>query len=150
MNAINETTLAGTSRQRFEDVIRTSAPYIDLGDFQLSTDEEYDELLQGIENHKYWTNEAIPFEISLEDALFSWYENVYHPITRAMEDEALAWSFPSVSRGELFLWVTRHWHFLKEQQGREVGTDEAVRSFGAKFGVGALNRFRHRVKQMVA
>ena len=139
-----------TGRQRFEGLLNTYAPYIKNSDFQLKSENEFDEVLQNIQDHKYLTNERIPFEISMEQALFSWYENVFHPMTLMIDEEGLLWSFPGTTRGELFLWVTRHWHFLKQERGRAVSFEEAVYSYGMKFGVGAFSRFLYRMKLLAA
>lgn len=37
-----------------------------------------------VETHKWLINEKIPFEISFEQAVFSWHENVYQPLVRTL------------------------------------------------------------------
>jgi hypothetical protein len=150
MTATNDTRVATTAREQFEQWIETYAPYIMLDGFQLTSEHEYAEVLQNIQDHKYLTNEGIPFEITMEQALFSWYENVYHPVAMVIEEEGLIWFFPEATRGELFLWVTRHWHFLKQDKGRDISVEEAVHSFGQTFGKGAFNRFLYRLKRLAA
>lgn len=47
--------------------------------------EEVSQLIQKyVETHKWFCNESIPFEISFEQAVFSWHENVYQPLVRAL------------------------------------------------------------------
>lgn len=139
-----------TAREQFEQLISAHAPYISQDYFQLTSESEYAEVLQGIWDHKYLTNEKIPFEITLEQALYSWHENVYYPVTREIDDEGLLWAFPNATRGELFLWVTRHWHFLKQEKDHNVSLEEAVTSFGMKFGTGAFSRFLYRMRRLAA
>ena len=149
MNAMIERNVTKTAREQFDELIKY-APEIQSDDFRLTTEAEYAEVLQSIQDHKYLTNEVIPFEITMDQALFSWYENVYQPLMRAIDEEGLLLSFPGATRGELFLWVTRHWHFLKQEKGREIAVEEAVYSYGAKFGMGAFNRFLYRMKLVAA
>jgi hypothetical protein len=149
MTATIEKNVTKTAREQFEE-LTTYAPEIFNDDFRLTNENEYAEVIESINAHKYLTNEIIPFEITLEQALFSWYENVYQPIMRAIDEEGLLISFPGATRGELFLWVTRHWHFLKQEKGREVSVEEAVCSYGAKYGMGAFNRFLFRLKMVAA
>ncbi len=149
MTVTMEKDITKTAREEFEQLIKF-AHEIKHDDFRLTSESEYAEVLQSIKDHKYLTNEIIPFEITMEQALFSWYENVYHPMTRAIDKEGLLWSFPGATRGELFLWVTRHWHFLKQEKGRDISVEEAVYSYGKKFGTGAFNRFLYRMKLMAA
>jgi hypothetical protein len=150
MTVTTETKATQTARERFEQLISTYAPEIQQDGFRLTSESEYAEGLQSIQDHKYLTNEGIPFEITMEQTLFSWYENVYHPVTRVMDEEGLLRSFPGATRGELFLWVTRHWHFLKLEKGRDISVEEAVHSYGRNYGVGIFNRFLHRVKGVAA
>ncbi len=135
-----------TARQQFEQMIHLYAPYLDRDDFQLTSESEYAEVLQSIQDHKYLINKEIPFEISMDEALFAWYENVYHPMTRAIDGEGLLWFFPGATRGELFLRVTRHWNFLKQEKGGEISINGAVHSFGTKFGKRAFNRLLYWMK----
>lgn len=147
MNAITEKT---TAQERFEQLIQAYAPYFPQEDMQFASDEEYAEILQHILDHKYLTNEKIPFEITMDQALFSWYENVYYPLIHAIEEEGLEWSFPEATRGELLLWVTRHWHFLKQEKGPGVTAQEAVRSYGRQFATGAFQRLLFRMRSLAA
>lgn len=150
MNATTEKNVTGTARQRFEQLIQAHAPYVPKQDLQFKSDGEYAEILQNILDHKYLTNERIPFEITMEQALFSWYENVYYPLMHAIEMEGLEWSFPDATRGELLLWVSRHWHFLKEERGPGTCAEEAVRSYGSQFGNGVFNRLLLRIRGLAA
>ena len=150
MTVTIDTQAAQTAREQFDQLISTYAPEIKQDGFELTSESEYAEVLQSIQDHKYLTNEGIPFEITMGQALFSWYENVYHPVTRVMDEEGLQWAFPGATRGELFLWVTRHWHFLKQEQGRDISVEEAVHSYGLKFGVGLFNRLLYRIRMLAA
>ena len=149
MTTKNESSVTKTAREQFEQLI-TYAPEIKNDDFRLTTEAEYAEVLESINAHKYLTNEVLPFEITMDQALFSWYENVYQPLMRAIDEDSLLLSFPGATRGELFLWVTRHWHFLKQEKGRDISVEEAVYSYGSKFGMGAFNRFLYRMKMIAA
>jgi hypothetical protein len=137
-----------SARERFEQLTSCAGEFKGE-DFQLTSDSEYAEVLQSIVDHKYLTNETIPFEIRMDQALFCWYENLYHPMMRAIDETGLAFAFPDATRGQLFLWVSRHWHFLKQDRGREVGFQEAVLSYGARFGSGVM-RLVNRVRLLAA
>jgi len=136
------------ARERFEQLIAGAGEF-QGEDFQLTSASEYAEVLQSILDHKYLTNEKIPFEIRMDQALFCWYENLYHPMMRAIDDTDLEVTFPEATRAQLFLWVSRHLHFLKEDRGRDVSFEEAALSYGAQFGTG-LMRLVNRVRLMAA
>ena len=138
-----------TARERFEQLTAFAQEAL-LDGFQLDSDAEYAEVMDSIRDHKYLTNEKIPFEISMDEALFSWYENVYHPVLQAIDRAGLVYAFPSATRGQLFLWVTRHWHFLKQESGREISAEDAAYSYRDRFGSGLFTRLLTRVKSLVA
>jgi hypothetical protein len=141
-------TPTSSARERFEQLTALAAEFRDA-DFQLTSEAEYAEVLQSIEDHKYLTNEKIPFEIRMDQALFCWFENLYHPMMLAIDEADLPLAFPGATRAQLFLWVSRHWHFLKQDEGREVGFDEAAISYGARFGHGVM-RLVNRVRLLAA
>ena len=43
-----------------------------------------------INTHKWLINETIPFEITFDQAVFSWYENAYLPMMMAIRDTGLS------------------------------------------------------------
>jgi hypothetical protein len=109
-----------------------------------------EELLHQIEEHKYLANQTIPFEISMEEAYESWSLLVHAPLSEAIETEGLDKAFPEVAKGELYLWVSRHWYFMKKNGTVEVTAREAVLDFGARFADNALNRFGFFLKKVAA
>jgi len=108
-----------------------------------------EELLHHVEEHKYLANQTIPYEISLQEAFESWMLLVHGPLSEAIETEGLDRAFPEVGRGELFLWVSRHWHHMKQQLG-EVSVREAVLDFGTRYAADAVTRFGFFLKRSVA
>ena len=98
-----------------------------------------------LETHKYLVNETIPFEISEEDTLFSWYENVYQPVNNAINSWNLASAFPDLDRAELFNRVCTHWHFLKENTKTDLDAEDAVRSYGTRYASSLLSRLMYRI-----
>ncbi|NCN04572.1 MAG: hypothetical protein GW949_02960 [Spirochaetales bacterium] len=123
----------------FDELIRGNLEFRDE-DFVLGSESEYAEVLNHIQEHKYYTNKTIPFEMSYPDAAYAWFEEVYEPVTLAIDTHRLVKAMPGSSRGELYLWVSRHWHFLKERMGQGVSADYAVLNFGRRFS----RDIRHR------
>lgn len=109
-----------------------------------------EDLLHHVEEHKYWTNQSIPHEITFEEALDSWNQLVYAPLSDAIRDFQLDLAFPEAGHGELYLWVSRHWHYMKQNLNREVLAREAVLDFGTRFGRDALSRFGFFLKGLRA
>jgi hypothetical protein len=101
-----------------------------------------EELLHEVEEHKYFTNLAIPFEISLEEAFQSWVLLVAQPLREAMDLVNLDHSFPNIEPGQLFLQVSRHWYYKKVNGRSEVPALDAVLDFGRRFAPRTFDRAR--------
>lgn len=110
----------------------------------------HEELLRHVEEHKYLANQTIPYEITLQQAYESWNLLVAGPLTEAIEAYGLDRAFPEATKGELFLWVSRHWYFMKKGGTVEVQAEEAVLDFGTRFAHDAVTRFGFFLKKIAA
>jgi len=110
----------------------------------------HEELLRHVEEHKYLANQTIPYEISLEEAYDSWLQLVHGPLSLAILEHGLDKAFPEAQKGELFLWVSRHWHHMKKGGTVEVSVEEAVLDFGTRFAHDAITRFGFFLKKVAA
>ena len=106
----------------------------------LQNDAEWLELADHIDVHKYLINQQISWTVSWDDAIFSWYENVYQPMRRAIETWEVRRAFPNKTVGQLYLAVTTHWHYLK-QRNQRISPEEAARDFAAHYGSGFASWF---------
>lgn len=106
----------------------------------LRHDHEWEEIAEHVQAHKYFVNEEIAWTISWDDAVFSWYENVYVPTRRAIDQWEIRAAFPGKSLGQLYLAVATHWHFLKERNP-EISIDAAAHNFAATYGHGMARWF---------
>ncbi len=106
-------------------------------------------LLKHIELHKYLINEAIPYEISFDQAIFSWMENVYTPMINAMHRFKLGKQFPMFSEPELFRRVQDHLHFLSIEKGLTIYPEDAIISFVKLNLKSKLRKFLFMVKYYI-
>ena len=106
------------------------------------------EILNHIEGHKYFINLNGQEEISFEDAARSWYNNLYTPITNIIREENLISRFPGRTEADLYLWIIKHWHSLKEKYGPEYPLDQAASEYAAAHGKGFSSRMGKRIKQL--
>jgi hypothetical protein len=100
----------------------------------------YDEILEHILVHKYYLNQSLTRELSLGDAIWSWYENVYAPIVLAIEEEGLLSRFPGRTVSDLYVFIVKHWDELKRKYGLEYTISDATRDFGERFGTTRVRR----------
>jgi hypothetical protein len=101
----------------------------------------YDVIYNHILVHKYYRNEGKPEEIPFSEALVSWYRTVYQPIARIIRDEWINLNFPGRSTGDLYVWIVKHWDFLKKKYGGYSPRD-AARDFSIKYGRNRNGLFR--------
>jgi len=73
------------------------------------------QLTQYIEDHKWLINKDIPFAISIEQALFSWHENVYTLQWNAMKRTGIIFSLPQMPVREIFDLVSKDYYYLSTE-----------------------------------
>jgi hypothetical protein len=105
-----------------------------------STPGRYDVIYNHILVHKYFLNESMEEEIPFPDALVSWYKNVYNPVLTIIRKQWLLVNFPGRTEGDLYVWIVKHWDFLKKKYGGYTLAD-AARDFSKKYGQHNKGRF---------
>lgn len=116
-------------------------------DINLTTTGQYDEILYHISVHKYFINQDFDHEIPFEQAVESWYRTVYQPICAIVRDNDLLSRFPGRSESDLYVWIVKHWHYLKEKYGQNITAEDAAESYSRLYGVSPARRFGRRVKE---
>jgi hypothetical protein len=101
----------------------------------------YDVIYNHILVHKYYLNENIQGEIPFSEALVSWYTNVYAPVVNIIKDQWLLLNFPGRSPGDLYVWIVKHWDFLKKKYG-VYSLSDAAKDFSKKYGQSRGRFFR--------
>jgi len=105
----------------------------------------YHVLFKHIEGHRYFLGLEKKREIPYEEAVISWYDNVYTPIVEAFRRLAVLKRFPGRTEADLYVWLSRHLYNLRERYGPDVDLEEAVRDYASLHGVGwLLNLFQPR------
>lgn len=94
---------------------------------------QYEEILKHIYDHKYFKNLNVEGEIPFLDAAQSWYKEVYLPITQQVREEGLLSLFPQRTEADLYMWLVKHWHYLKEKYGPGVSVHVAASDFKSLF-----------------
>lgn len=117
----------------------------DDADLTVSVTGRYDELKSHIYGHKYFINERNTVEIPLEEAIRSWYENVYNPIVESIREANLMSRFPNRTETDLYLWIVKHWDQLKRRYGDNVPIEAAARDYSNRFGDGFFVRVLRRL-----
>jgi len=94
----------------------------------------YDVIYNHILVHKYYLNQNSERELSFDEALVSWYKNVYSPIIKIIDEDMLCLNFPGRSPSDLYVWIVKHWDHLKKSNGVYYSAADASRDFSEKYG----------------
>jgi hypothetical protein len=106
-----------------------------------STPGRYDVIYNHILVHKYFLNESKEEEIPFSEALVSWYNKVYSPTITIIREQWLLAHFPDRTEGDLYVWIIKHWDFLKKRYGG-YSLAEAAGDFSRKYGQSKGRFFR--------
>jgi hypothetical protein len=106
----------------------------------------YDQVLEHILVHKYFVNQNRSEEMPFDEALRSWYQNVYAPIITAIQDEGLMSRFPGRTASDLYMFIVQHWDELKRKYGLSYPIGKAARDFGERFGATVFQRLRTSIQ----
>jgi len=102
-------------------------------DLNFSSPGRFDVIYNHILVHKYYLNEDIEEEILFKDALVSWYNNVYNPVITIIREQWLLANFPGRTEADLYVWIIKHWDFLKKKY-ETYSLTKAAKDFSNKYG----------------
>ena len=68
-------------------------------------------------------------EIPFEDAVSSWYENVYLPVINTIEQHHIMKLFKGRTKSDLYIYFIKYWDELKQRFGNEVSLEKAAEGF---------------------
>jgi hypothetical protein len=96
--------------------------------------DHYARLLEHIDTHRWFLGEKQGSEIPYQQAVCSWYDNVYLPIVTIFRQQSILDEFPGITETDLYLWIMEYSGYLREVYRDEniMGEkkkEEAVRHF---------------------
>lgn len=110
----------------------------------------YDVIYNHILTHKYFLNQQQEDEVSMEDAILSWFTKVYVPIISTIQKKKILKKFPKRTYSDLYVWIVRYWDDLKHKFGNnEIPIDLAVEDFTKKYKIPLYKRFINNFKRIV-
>lgn len=102
---------------------------------ELTEPGRYQILLRHIQVHQYLRNldlerEGSDHRLTWEEAVASWYDNIYLPMVEAIRSHDLLSSFPKRTEADLYLWIAFHREQLATSYGlAPLSPDAAVATF---------------------
>jgi hypothetical protein len=92
----------------------------------------YDRLVEHISVHRYFLGLEQNRQITRDEAVGSWYDNVYLPIVELIRDREILRDFPGRTEADLYLWITEHHYFLHERD-ENVDFESAAEDFAEHY-----------------
>lgn len=133
-------------------VFYSETSFGDITDYwclDFSTPGRYDVIFNHILTHKYYMNQGKDIEVSMEDAILSWFNNVYMPVAISIAKNKVLKNFPKRTLGDLYVWTVRYWDQLKQKFGNDIKIDEAVVTFTKKYKIPLSKRILNQVKRIL-
>lgn len=109
----------------------------------------YDVIYNHILTHKYFMNQNKEEEISLAEAIDSWYKNVYFPLASTIIKNKMLRSFPHRTVADLYVWLVRYWDDLKKKFGDDISIDEVAKNFEKIYRIPLHRRIVNRIKSII-
>ena len=109
----------------------------------------YAHLIEHIAVHRYFLGEEQQHKIPWDEAVASWYDNVYLPVVEAIRQHHILNNFPNRTEADLYLWITDHHYFLHEQD-QDVDLEKAAVDFAERYSQRFDKRLLNAMKQAVS
>ena len=110
----------------------------------------YRDLDEQIAVHRWYMGEKRGREVPYEEAARSWYENVYLPLAREIEESNLLDEFPDRTITDLYLWLCKHREALRERYDLQLDEKAAVSTFASVHSGKRLRRALKRARLKLA
>jgi len=110
---------------------------------------QYDVIYNHILTHKYYINQSKPQEISMTEAIQSWFETVYMPVIRHISNRKILRRFPGRTPSDLYVWFIKYWDEIKTKFGEGYSIDATVSDFTEKYGIRFFRRIKNRIKKIL-
>jgi len=131
--------LIEASRQQFLKRTGLDQYYPDAP-IRLTEPGRYRDLDEQIAVHRWYLGEQRGAEVPYQEAARSWYENVYLPMAREIEESGLLDEFPDRTITDLYLWLCKHREELREQYNLQLDEKATVSTFASVYSGKKLKR----------
>src|SRR5215213_4132350 len=89
----------------------------------------YDEIWDHILLHQEWLSDQFGRDATTDEAVTTWYDEIYLPISRVVRERELLGRFPGRSAADVYLWVMANRQALEEREGQELSPASTAEFF---------------------
>jgi len=94
----------------------------------------YQKILEHIDVHRWYLGEHLGREISSEEAVTSWYDNLYLPLVDLIRDQKILVDFMGRTESDLYLWIIEHQDYIMDAFQGEIPIEVAAERFTEDIG----------------
>jgi hypothetical protein len=98
----------------------------------------YLDLVRHINAHRYYLGQELKRDISREEAVTHWYDDVYMPIVQVIREQGVLKHFPQRTEADLYRWIIEHRWYMRERTGADPGPAAAANDYVDLFGQRSL------------
>jgi hypothetical protein len=109
----------------------------------------FDHLLEHIQTHQYFMGLNLGREIPYEEAVTSWYDDVYLPLVLVLRQQNILRQFPRRTETDLYLWVIEHLWYMQQGQNKTISLQEAADHFAEEFSANPLRRLFYLMRNHI-
>ena len=113
----------------------------DVSMLRFSSPRRFDIILSHINGHQYFLGIDKNISIGFEEAMLSWFDNIFLPIIDEIKEENILIYFQGRTEADLYVWIVRHWDELKNREGQGIKISDAVKSYKNNYGTSPLDSF---------
>lgn len=114
-----------------------------------STAGQYDLIYEHILTHKYFINLNKSEEITMEEAITSWFNNVYLPVVHTIKKYKIMKYFKKNTICDLYVWIIKSYDELKKKFGEELPLDEIVNDIKREKKFSWLRKIQNLTKRLL-
>ncbi len=114
-----------------------------------STAGQYDTIYEHILTHKYFINQNKKDEISMEEAITSWFNTVYLPVVNTISKYNIMRYFKKNTISDLYVWIIRYYDELKKKFGDDLPLETVIIDIKKEHKKTFFTRVRNFIKKMI-
>jgi hypothetical protein len=85
---------------------------------------QFSRILEQINVHHWYLGVQLKREVRYEEAVMSWYDNVFMPLVKMIRKQGVLKEFPGRTEADLFMWIiTREW-YLRQLSGKKTQAEK--------------------------
>lgn len=109
-------------------------------EIELTLPNTYGKILEHISVHRWYMGEHYQREVNYPEAVAGWYDEVYLPLVKVINEGGILKWFPNRTPTDLYLWIIEHLWYLREELKSEISLQEAASHFANDYSKNPLKK----------